>query len=361
MGLPVRVIIHIDLDAFFASVEMREHPEIAHDPVVIGADPKSGNGRGVVATCNYKAREFGICSAMPISTAYKRCPNAVFLPVNMLLYKRVSERIMTILQSFADEFEQVSIDEAFLDVSVQCLEMDTAAQLAKKIKNAIWHSEMLTCSIGIAPNKTVAKIASEQQKPDGITVVKHSDVKNFLFPLPIRRLPGIGPKTEERLLTFGIMTIDQLAKVPEHYLVTEFGVWGTRLHYLANGVDDSLVQANQGLKSVSRFHTFERDLGDTKEVEQKLDLLCEKAHKEILHNNLKTRTVGIKIRFEDFETHTKERSRKYAYKNCAEIKQVIHELIQGFTKSKKKIRLIGVCFANLENADTGQRRVDEFF
>ena len=182
--------MHVDLDAFYAAVEERKHPENKGKPVVIGADPKDGEGRGVVSTCNYEARRFGIASAMPISRAWKLCREAVFLPVNLKLYKKVSANIMKILKSYADKFEQVGIDEAFLDVSKRAGDFEKAEMLAKAIKEEIREKERLTCSIGIGPNKMVAKIASDFQKPEGLTVVEEKDAEKFLAPLQVDRLWG---------------------------------------------------------------------------------------------------------------------------------------------------------------------------
>ena len=221
-----RVILHIDLDAFFASIEEANHPELKGRPIIVGADPKQGKGRGVVSTCNYEARKFGLHSAMPISNAWKLCPEAAYLPVNMPLYEEVSKRIINILKPIADRLEQVSIDEAFLDISHKIADLKEAQTLAKEIKSIIMDRESLTCSIGIGPNKLVAKIASDHRKPNGLTIVSKNDVRKFLAPLNVEKLGGIGSKTKERLNSIGIKTIDNLASYDINKLKDIFGAWG---------------------------------------------------------------------------------------------------------------------------------------
>jgi len=190
-----RIILHVDMDSFFASVEVRENPALKVKPLVVGADPKGGKGRGVVSTCSYEARKYGIRSGMPISCAFHLCPDAVFLPVNFELYIRVSKKVMEILKRYADTFEQVGIDEAFLDISSGGT-LETASHLAQKIKEEIYEREKLTCSISIGPTKIVAKIASDFRKPDGLTLVDLEHVEEFLFSLKVGKIPGIGRKTE---------------------------------------------------------------------------------------------------------------------------------------------------------------------
>src|SRR5512137_643764 len=195
----MRVILHIDLDAFFPSVEAREHPEYKGKPVVVGADPKEGKGRGVVSSASYEARKFGIRSAMPISQAWKLCPDCVYLRPHFNLYIPASNNIMYILKSHADKFEQGGIDEAYLDISSRVKDFDEAEEFAKSLMDEVLEKTHLTCSIGVAPNKMIAKIASDFKKPYGLTVVKPEDVNGFLLPLKVRKIPGVGPKTERSL------------------------------------------------------------------------------------------------------------------------------------------------------------------
>lgn len=197
-----RIVLHVDMDSFFASVEVREHPELKGKPVVVGADSRRGSGRGVVSTCSYEARKYGIHSAMPVSKAYKLCPECVFLPVRMDLYKAVSSNVMQILRGFSEKFEQVSVDEAYL-VPFDVRSFDDALICAQRIKDEVKQQEEITCSVGIGPNKLIAKISSGFQKPDGLTIVRPEDVRDFLFPLPVSKIPGIGRKTTEVLKVMG--------------------------------------------------------------------------------------------------------------------------------------------------------------
>ena len=194
-----QIVLHVDMDAFFASVEVREKPELAGFPVVVGADPKRGKGRGVVCTCSYEARKFGVHSAMPVSEAYKLCPDASFLPVNIRLYVQVSDNVMEIMKGFADKFQQYSIDEAFLVPRPEIRSYEEAAMIAQRIKDEIKRQERITCSVGVAPNKIIAKVASKFRKPDGLTVVRPEDVQEFIFPLEVSKIPGIGEKRQKHL------------------------------------------------------------------------------------------------------------------------------------------------------------------
>ena len=236
-----RIILHVDMDHFFSAVEERENPIYKGKPVVVGADPKEGAGRGVVKTCNYIARDFSIHSGMPISRAWKLCPNAVYVRANYSLYKEVSAEIMTILRQYSDRFQRWGFDEAFLDVSSKVRSFEEATELAYNIKHEILWKERITCSIGIAPNKLVAKIASDHMKPDGLTVVKEDNVKEFLAPLPVRRMLWIGEKTEEKMNDMGIKTIGDLASCNVSLLTEKFGTMGFRYHKYAHGIYESEV------------------------------------------------------------------------------------------------------------------------
>jgi DNA polymerase IV (DinB-like DNA polymerase) len=233
---PSRIILHVDMDSFFASIEAREHPEYRGRPLVVGADPKGGKGRGVVSTASYEARKFGIRSGMPISRAFALCPDAVYLPPDFPLYVRVSGEVMEILRAYSGHLHQVSIDEAFLDIS-PAGGYAGAGELARRIKAEIREKEGLTCSIGIGPSRIVAKIASDLRKPDGLTVVEPDQVLDFLAPLPVGRIPGIGKKTGAELARMGIRTIGELREADVQSLQSRFGRWGIHMHELANGRD----------------------------------------------------------------------------------------------------------------------------
>ena len=246
-----RTILHVDLDAFYVSAEVREHPELKGLPVAVGADPEGGKGRGVVIACSYEARKFGLKSGMPISLAYRLCPQAKYIPPSWGLYERVSEEVMATLRGFADRFEQGSIDEAFLDVTSRAKDEKSAEKVAMQVKDTIRERHHLTCSIGVGPNKSSAKIASDRKKPDGLTVVPFSDVSGFLAPLPVGVVPGIGRKTGDFLAEKGITTIDQLQKLEGKQLMSWFGKNGVWLWGVVHGQENVEVRQQEMPKSLS--------------------------------------------------------------------------------------------------------------
>jgi len=265
-----RIIFHVDIDHFFSAVEEREHPEFKGKPVVVGADPKEGKGRGAVKTCNYKARNFGIHSSMPISAAWRFCPNAIYVRGNYRLYKEVSEKIMAILREYSDKFQQWGLDEAFLDVSSMVQNYEETTRLAESLKYDILWSEKLTCSIGIAPNKLVAKIASDYEKPDGLTVVREDAVERFLAPLPVRKMLWVGEKTATKLNKMGIETISDLASFDVSVLMEKFGVMGARYHKYAHGIYESEVGGRRGMrKSLGHESTFAADTNNLPDSSRK--------------------------------------------------------------------------------------------
>jgi DNA polymerase IV (archaeal DinB-like DNA polymerase) len=358
----VRIIMHMDLDAFFASAEQREHPEWKGKPVIVGADPKDGKGRGVVSSPSYEARKFGIHSAMPISRAYKLCPTAVFVLPNFNLYIPVSKAVMTILRKFGDKLEQVSIDEAFIDVSSKVKNMKEASVLAEKIKTEILKKEKLTCSIGVATNKLTAKMASDFKKPSGLTVVEPGDEKKFLAPLPVRKLIGVGAKTEIVLKGMNINTIGELAGLSKEMMKKDFGKFGLYLHDAANGIDGSEVdEGKYERKSINRNNTFEKDTKDPKVVFAAIDSMAKSANSSLTAGNFNCKTVGVRLRFEDFETHTKEKTLDKPTTDLDLIKKTIKELVTEFFNDKRKIRLVGIRMTNLETADKKQKKVSEYF
>jgi DNA polymerase IV (DinB-like DNA polymerase) len=353
-----RIILHVDMDSFFASVEMREKPDLIGKLVVVGADPKAGRGRGVVSTCSYEARKYGIHSGMPISRAYKLCPGAVYLPVDYPLYTRVSENVMRILKGYAEKVQQVSIDEAYLDVS-SIGNFENARQLTLKIKQKIIEKENLTCSIGAGPSKIVAKIASDYEKPDGLTVVEPSHVKEFLSPLPVRKIIGVGKKTEAELKNMGIETIGQLANYDIQKLLSPFGKWSIYLHNLANGIDESEVREVECCKSISREITFEEDTDDSQILNQTMDAIAEDVHKTLLEEGFLFKTLSIKIRYRGFITHTRAHTLEHFTDDLDRIKDTSKILSKEFFGGNK-IRLIGIRLSNLEKVKSGQKSMEEF-
>lgn len=358
-----RVIMHVDLDAFYAAVEQREHPEWQGFPVVVGADPKAGKGRGVAMTCSYEARKFGIRSAMPISKAYRLCPMAVFTPPNFPLYIAASESIMNILRSYSDKFEQVSIDEAFIDVTekIDSGSKSEIERFAAAIKHEIKEKEKLTCSIGVASNKLIAKVASDFKKPDGLTIVAAGNEKSFLSPLPVRKLIGIGEKTEAVLKEMNINTIGELAAIPLEFMEKEFGKLGLYLHEAANGIDNSEVEENYEIKSINRNTTFDEDTKDENLIFAAIDEMMDDAHNALTLNNFSCKTVGIRARYEDFETHTKEKTLNEATTDISVMKKVARQLLHPFFSDKRKIRQVGIRLAHLQTLDAKQKLVNEYF
>lgn len=341
-----RIIFHVDMDHFFTAVEEREHPEFRGKPVIVGADPKGGKGRGVVSTCNYSARKFGVRSGMPISKAWRLCPEAVYLPVNYELYTKVSGRIMAILRTFADKFQQWGIDEAFLDVSSKVKNYIEAERLARQIKKEIYEREGLTCSIGVAPNKLVAKIASDFQKPDGLTIVKAEDVEKFLSSLPVRKLLWVGRKTEQKLKAMKINTIGDLARFDPAVLAETFGIMGTQLYLMAHGIDRSEVEERSKIKSISREKTFEEDTSDFEVVLGTLEELAKEVYSDVLEEDIYFKTVTVKVRYEDFETHTHSKTLSFMTNRLENLKKTAKELLKAYLRPDRKIRLIGVRVSN---------------
>lgn len=346
-----RIILHVDMDHFFTAIEEREHPEFRGKPVIVGADPKEGKGRGVVSTCNYEARKFGLWSGMPISKAWKLCPQAVYLPVNYELYIKVSERIMEILRKYAFKFESWGIDEAFLDVTSKVKDYVEAENLARHIKREILEKEGLTCSIGIGPNKLVAKIASDHQKPDGLTVVKPEDAGKFLEPLPVRKLLWVGRKTEQKLQAMGIKTIGDLAHYDPTVLAETFGAVGKQFYMMAHGFDKSEVEERGEIKSISREKTFDEDTADFDLVSKTLDGLAEEVHGDVLRQNLYFKTVTVKVRYENFETHTHSKTISFITNRLDDLKETARELFQAYFNPHRKIRLIGVRISSFVSAE----------
>lgn len=354
-----RIIVHVDMDAFFAAVEQRERPALRGRAVVVGADPKGGKGRGVVSTCSYEAREFGIRSAMPISEAWRRCPDAVYLPVNGALYARESRRIRAILESFTPDIEPVSIDEAFLDVTHSLhLFARTKRELAERIQQRVCDETQLTCSLGVAPSKLVAKIASDLEKPRGIVVVEPEEVEAFLRPLPVGRLWGVGEKTRAALEALGVRTIGDLAALPEGELSRRFGKHGEHLWKLACGIDHREVEEGGPAKSVGHEHTFPTDTADRRLIAATLADLCEQVAQRLHRAGLRGRTVTLKLRFQDFTTLTRARTLDHPVADAATLYETASASLERVKARGRKVRLIGV---SVSGFGPGRPRQPELF
>lgn len=353
-----RIILHIDMDYFFAQIEERENPQFKGKPVIVGADPKGGKGRGVVSTANYEARKYGIKSGMPISKAYQLCPTAIFLPVNITFYKKVSDEIMEIIKKYSPIFEQVSLDEAYIDITPllkqstistivenvnQKESWEKAKNLAEKLKNEIFEKEKLTCTIGIGPNKLVAKITSEKAKPNGLLVVKPSQVKKFLEPLDIDDLPGIGPKTAEKLRKIGINKIWELKKLSKQKLKEMFGKVGETIFKRARGIDEEPVSSEEIIKSIGRQITFEKDTRNPELIFGAFERILKEVYQELIQNNCLFKTIIIICRYQNFETHSKSKTLNKPLKDFQVLRREAKKLLLRFLlENKKPIRLIGL-------------------
>ena len=347
-----RIILHLDMDSFYASVEMRENPELKGKPVVIGADPKNGTGRGVVSTCSYEARAFGIRSAMPISQAFVLCPHAIFLPPYFPRYAKYSAEVMAILISHELPFQQVSIDEAFLDVSAVG-NYSEATDLAERIRNDIRTQLGLTCSIGIAPTKVVAKIASDVDKPDGLTVVEPENLFSFLAPMPVRKIPGVGRKAEAELFEMGIRTIKDLAEHDIQVLIARFGRSAIALQAIASGIDDDIVEERDTVKSVSRETTFLKDINDEQVIAATMDALAREVCRNLSDESLRCRTVTIKVRYHGFVTKTKARTLPHYTDDEKTVRSFANSLLRDIFDDRP-IRLLGIRLSTFEKRDARQ-------
>jgi DNA polymerase IV (DinB-like DNA polymerase) len=344
-----RIIIHMDMDYFFAQCEEREHPELKGRPVVICVYSGRGGDSGAVSTSNYEARKFGIKAGIPISRAKKLNPDAIFLPVNMELYRSISDDVMEILRGFSDTVEQESIDEAFCDITNKVVDFAQANKLAAQIKDVIRKNVGLTCSIGIASNKLVAKIASDFKKPDGLTIVKPEEVRQFLDPLKVTDLIGVGKKTGERLNELGINTIGDLSKLSMKALVTEFGhARGEWLNQASQGIDVSPVQEHEGTEQIGRIITLKEDTFDLKVILDTVDRLSVEVFKKLEERKLSFRSVTFIGISTDFKTHTKSRTLGAPARNTSTICSVAKDLAKEFHAAHPAaLRRVGIRVANL--------------
>jgi nucleotidyltransferase/DNA polymerase involved in DNA repair len=349
------IIGHLDMDAFFAAIEERDHPELQGRPLVVGADPAGGQGRGVVSTANYPARVYGIHSAMPISRAWQLAeaarrrgrPATVFTRGHYPRYREVSAQIMAILHRHAPVVEAAGIDEAYFDLSFTG-SYEQAVEVARQLKAAILAQERLTASVGIGPNKLIAKIASDFTKPDGLTVVTAAEAEAFLAPLPVRKIPGIGPKTERALARRGLKLVQDLKRFSAAELETWFGKWGPELYERLRGRHDSPLVTNWEPKSVGEQETFGRDTRDLEFIFRRLWSLCREVHRRFTAGGFQTyRTVVVTVRFADFDTYTRSHSRPEPASSLRTLTFEAMKLLMPFLDRRenprsKLIRLIGV-------------------
>jgi DNA polymerase IV len=346
--LPARTVLHVDMDAFYAAVEQRDRPELRGRPVIVGADPRGGRGRGVVATASYEARRFGVGSAMPISEAWRRCPQGVYVRPDMEKYAAVSSEVMDVMRGFTDCVEPVSIDEAFLDVTGSRRVFGTGEEIARALKDGLRARTQLTASVGVASSKLVAKIASDLRKPDGLVVVPAGTEADFLAPLPIRRLWGVGPKTEEDLARLGVRAIGDLARIDPARLARRLGSHGHDLLALARGDDTrAVVGAPEGPKSIGQEHTFDSDTADRQRLRRTLLELCDAVARRLRTHHLRARTVTLKYRDETFHTITRARTMPEPTDSGEVLFDTVWVLF-GAAHGRLRVRLLGVSASGLD-------------
>ena len=350
-GFPVRAVMHLDLDAFYSSVEQRDDPRLRGKPVVVGGDPYR---RGVVATASYEARRFGIRSGLPAITARRLCPQAIFIAPRFDVYRAVSEIVMGVLQALSPTLERIAYDEAFVDVSDHVTTRDDALSLGQSVKAEIRAATELTASIGIATNKITAKVASDHDKPDGLTIVASGEEAGFLAPLPVRKLWGIGPRAEARLALEGIERAEQLAAASPAWIVARFGHQGLEWRSLARGIDSRPVASGEKRRQISREETFAEDLSDIVSLRDALQRMSEE-----LISDMRTyppaRTLTVKIRYGNFTTITRQISPgtvMTAQSLPAHASHVLTEHWDG-----RPVRLLGVALSNFVEDAPGQLKL----
>ncbi len=360
-----RTIFHVDMDSFYASCELSRRPEMKSEPFVVGADPREGKGRGVVLACNYIAKKQGLKSGMPISRAWELSPKAQYVTPDFELYGEISRKVMQLVRQFGDRTEQVSIDEAYLDVTDRLRKISreegetrdiAIRELAAEIKKSVFDNQGITCSVGVANSKLVAKIATDMNKPDGFTIVKPEEVLSFLGPLSVSKIPGVGKVTQRTLSErFHIETIAELRKIPIDDLRDAFGRSGLWLSNVANGMDESEVVESWDPVSISSETTFQEDEGDYAKVRQVMEEVARDVFSRVESERYLFRNVGIKIRFTGFETHTRSKSLRA---HSVSLEVLLHEcekMLSEFYESEKYVRLIGVRVSSLKKREDDQK------
>ena len=337
-----RKIIHIDMDAFFAAVEIRDNPRLKGKPVVIGSDPRKTGGRGVVSTCSYEARVFGIHSAMSSKEAYERCPQAVFISGNYEKYTAVGQQIRAIFKRYTDKIEPMSIDEAYLDVTENKLGIKSAVKIARLIQQDIWQELHLTASAGVSYNKFLAKMASDYQKPRGLTVILPEEAENFLKQMDIAKFHGVGKKTVEKLHQMGVFTGADLIEISEIALIDRFGRLGFDLYRKARGIDNSPVKSDRIRKSIGKEKTYSKILSLEEDIKKELTLLSEKVALSLQKYEKSGKIVILKIRYADFSTLTKRKTLDQQTQDSDQIAQCIIQLYETLSDKDKGVRLLGV-------------------
>jgi DNA polymerase-4 len=343
-----RKIIHVDMDMFYAAVELLERPELCDQPVVVGGSPKS---RSVVTTANYVARKYGIHSAMSCAEAYRRCPECVFIKPDFPKYQKYSQIIRTIFFNYTDLVEPLSLDEAYLDVTINKTGDPSATRIASAIKKEILDRTHLTASAGVGPNMFVAKIASDFKKPDGLTVVPPEKVLDFIRPLPVRRIPGIGPVSDAHMAKLGIRTVTDLASKPQEFLDVHFGSFGQYLWRIARGIDERQVTPSWERKSLGEEETFERDLLDLTEIEEYLRGCARHVFEQLTKEGKRARTITLKIRYHNFRIVTRRRTLDEFISSAEDIFEVARDLLSRTDAGHVRIRLAGISLSTFSQKE----------
>jgi DNA polymerase IV len=347
-----RTIIHLDMDAFYASVEQLDQPSLRHQPVIVGGSVQ----RGVVCACSYEARRYGVRSAMAMSRAVRLCPQGIFLPARMERYRQISRLVFAIFSRYTDHLESLSLDEAYLDVSDCGRLFGSGWQIAQRIRTEVRSELGLAVSAGVAPNKLLAKLASEQAKPDGLREVLASAVDQFLLPLPVGALWGVGKVMAERLQALGLRTIGDLRAMGEERLRHLFGSAGGQLYLLSLGRDERPV-ASEPCKSIGQEDTYLHDLWATEELQRELLALAERVARRLRRQGLAGRTLTIKVRYADFQTITRARTLPEAVNAAPVLLQVAQELLGKTEAGRRAVRLLGLTVSQLQEQGMGQQEL----
>ncbi|MGT2926102.1 DNA polymerase IV [Streptococcus cuniculipharyngis] len=343
-----RKIIHIDMDAFFAAIEERDNPKLKGRPVIIGADPRLSGGRGVVSTCNYEARQFGVHSAMTTKEAYERCPQAIFISGNYAKYRQVGQQVRAIFHRYTDLVEPMSIDEAYLDVTSNKLAIKSAVKIAKLIQHDIWRELGLTCSAGVSYNKFLAKLASDFEKPRGLTLILPEQAQAFLNGLPIEKFHGVGKKTVEILHELGVYTGEDLLGLSETVLIDRFGRFGYDLYRKARGINHSPVKTNRERKSIGSERTYAKLLYREEDIKLELSKHVKRVAKSLVKRDKLARTLVLKVRYSDFTTLTKRHSLDFPTREEELMEREVFAIFEELADNPSGIRLLGVTATGFE-------------
>ena len=343
-----RKIIHIDMDAFFAAIEVRDNPALKGKPVIIARDPRQSGGRGVVSTCSYEARAFGVHSAMSSKEAYERCPQGIFISGNYEKYQEVGRQVREIFHRYTDLVEPMSIDEAYLDVTENKLGISSAVKIAKLIQYDIWNELHLTASAGVSYNKFLAKIASDMEKPRGLTVILPQNAQEILSKLPIEKFYGVGKKSVEKLHELGIYTGADLLDVPEMTLIDQFGRFGYDLYRRARGISNSPVKTHRARKSIGKERTYGKLLYRMEDIQKELSGLAQRVVQSLGRHQKVGKTIVVKIRYADFQTLTKRRTLDVPTDDEEVILRIATDIVDQVGELDRGVRLLGITLTNLE-------------